>query len=144
MRLTVFTDYAFRVLIYLALDTERRVTIRDVASGYDISRNHLMKVVNLLTRAEFVDASRGVNGGLMLARPPDEITLGDVIRHTEEDFALVECFRPDNRCRITPACTLQGILGEACSAFLEVMDSYTVADLATKPAALSRLLEIGA
>lgn len=142
MRLTVFTDYAFRVLIYLALQPGSRVTIRDIASGYDISRNHLMKVVNGLTRAEFVDASRGVNGGLILARPADEITLGAVIRHTEEDFALVECFRPDNRCRITPVCALKGVLGEAQDAFLDVLDGYSVADLVTEPAGLRQILEI--
>ncbi|MGB5586404.1 MAG: Rrf2 family transcriptional regulator, partial [Gammaproteobacteria bacterium] len=129
MRLTVFTDYALRVLMYLAVNPEQRVTIRDVAEGYGISRNHLMKVVNKLTRAELVDASRGVNGGLRLARAPEEITIGEVVRKTEDEIALVECFRADNQCIITPECALKDVFGEAQTAFLDVLDSYTLADL---------------
>ena len=140
MRLTVFTDYALRVLMYLALDPERRVTIRDVAGDYGISRNHLMKVVNKLTRAEFVESSRGVNGGLLLARAPEEISVGDVVRNTEDDFALVECFRDDNACVITPSCQLKNVLYEARESFFSVLDSYTVADLVQDRRGLSRLL----
>ncbi len=142
MRLTVYSDYAFRVLIYLALDTGRRVTIRDIADAYGISRNHLMKVVNGLTRANLVIASRGVKGGLSLAKPADEISLGEVIRGTEEDFALVECFRPDNACVISPVCSLKGIFKEASFAFLDVLDQHTVADLVRKRTPLKRHLEM--
>ena len=124
MRLTVFTDYALRVLIYLALDPERRVTIRDIADAYGISRNHLMKVVNSLTRAELVEASRGVNGGLTLAHPADEITVGEVVRKTEDDFDLVECFRADNQCAITPECVLKHVFGQAQAAFLSEAEKH--------------------
>ena len=140
MRLTVFTDYALRVLIYLAMEPERRVIIRDIAEDYGISRNHLTKVVNNLTRAGLVDASRGVKGGLMLAHPAAEIGVGEVVRATEEDLALVECFRPDNRCIITPACKLKHVVWEAKEAFLAVLDRYTVADLVENEPELRRLL----
>lgn len=140
MRLTVFTDYALRVLMYLALDPGRRVTIRDVAEDYGVSRNHLMKVVNKLTRAEFVESSRGVNGGLLLAHAPEDIVVGDVVRHTEDDFALVECFRDDNACVITPSCHLKQVLYEARESFFGVLDSYTIADLVQDHRGLTRLL----
>ncbi|MGB5211628.1 MAG: Rrf2 family transcriptional regulator [Gammaproteobacteria bacterium] len=144
MRLTVFTDYALRVLMYLAVNPEQRVTIRDVAEGYGISRNHLMKVVNKLTRAELVDASRGVNGGLRLARAPEEITIGEVVRKTEDEIALVECFRADNQCIITPECALKDVFGEAQTAFLDVLDSYTLADLMAPRSRLAKRLRIPA
>jgi Rrf2 family nitric oxide-sensitive transcriptional repressor len=142
MRLTVFTDYALRVLIYLALDPERRVTIRDIADAYGISRNHLMKVVNSLTRAELVEASRGVNGGLTLAHPADEITVGEVVRKTEDDLDLVECFREDNQCVITPECVLKQVFGRARSAFLAELDSQTIADLVGPSQRLRKRLKI--
>ncbi|MGB5591277.1 MAG: Rrf2 family transcriptional regulator [Gammaproteobacteria bacterium] len=144
MRLTVFTDYALRVLMYLAVNPEQKVTIRDVAEGYGISRNHLMKVVNKLTRAELVDASRGVNGGLRLARAPEEITIGEVVRKTEDEIALVECFRADNQCIITPECALKDVFGEAQTAFLDVLDSYTLADLMAPRSRLAKRLRIPA
>lgn len=144
MRLTVFTDYALRVLMYLALDPERRVTIRDVAEAYGISRNHLMKVVNKLSRAGIVESSRGVNGGLWLARPPEEITVGEVVRGTEDDLALVECFRPDNQCVITPECELKRVFGSALQAFLDTLDSRTIADLVEPSQRLRRRLRISA
>ena len=142
MRLTVFTDYALRVLIYLALDPDRRVTIRDIADAYGISRNHLMKVVNTLTRAELVEASRGVNGGLTLAHPADEITVGEVVRQTEDDFDLVECFRPENQCAITPECVLKTVFGRAQSAFLSELDAQTIADLISPSQRLRKRLKI--
>ncbi len=140
MQFTTFTDYAFRVLIYLAIDTERRTTIGDIAEIYGMSKNHLMKVVNLLARAEIVEASRGPNGGLILARPPKEITVGEIVRLTEGDFEIVECFGPNNKCIITPACTLKSILGEALDRFSEVLDAYTIEDLVTNKAQLKALL----
>ncbi len=144
MRLTVFTDYALRVLMYLAVKPEQRVTIRDVAESYGISRNHLMKVVNKLTRAELVEASRGVNGGLKLARAPETITVGEVVRKTEDEIALVECFRADNQCIITPECALKNVFGEAQAAFLDVLDAYTLADLMAPKARLAKRLRIPA
>jgi len=142
MRLTVFTDYALRVLMYLELNPERRVTIRDVAEAYGISRNHLMKVVNKLTRAGLVDASRGVNGGLALARPAASITVGEVVRSTEDDLALVECFRADNQCVITPECELKRVFGKAQAAFLAALDEKTIADLMVQRRKLASRLKV--
>lgn len=144
MRLTYFSDYAFRVLMYLAITPDRRCTIREISEAYDISRAHLMKVVNLLTREGLVTAQRGPSGGLTLARPADEIRLGDVVRKTEDDLGLVECFRPENTCRLTPSCTLAPALSRAMQAFLAELDKQTIADLVQKPQVLRRLLATSA
>jgi Rrf2 family nitric oxide-sensitive transcriptional repressor len=111
---------------------DRRVTIEEMAASYRISRAHLMKVVNALTRAGYLTAVRGRSGGLMLARPAETIRLGEVIRSTEPDFALVECFATGNRCVITGCCRLPGVLSEALAAFLETLDQHTLADIALK------------
>lgn len=142
MRLTYFSDYAFRVLIYLAVKPGQRCTIREISDAYNISRAHLMKVVNLLTREGLVIAQRGPNGGLTLALPPEKIRLGDVVRKTEDDLGLVECFRPENTCRLTPNCGLAGALSRAMQAFLEELDKQTIADLVQKPQVIRRLLEM--
>lgn len=144
MRLTYFSDYAFRVLMYLALNAGRRCTIREVSDAYGISRAHLMKVVNLLTREGFVLAQRGPTGGLTLAMPAAQIRLGDVIRKTEEDLGLVECFRPDNACVLTPACLLAPTLAKALQAFLAELDSKTVADLVSNDQPLRQILRMPA
>jgi Rrf2 family transcriptional regulator, nitric oxide-sensitive transcriptional repressor len=141
MRLTYFSDYAFRVLMYLAVNTERRCTIREISDAYEISRAHLMKVVNLLTREGLVTAQRGPSGGLTLALPADQIRLGDVVRKTEEDLGLVECFRPDNACRLTPVCVLAPAISRALQAFLAELDKQTVADLVRKPQPIRRVLQ---
>jgi Rrf2 family nitric oxide-sensitive transcriptional repressor len=133
MRLTNFSDYALRVLMYAAARGDRLITIDETASVYRISRAHLMKVVNQLTRAGFLKAVRGRSGGLMLARPPADIRLGDVVRATEPDFALVECFASGNQCLITPRCRLRGVLNEALAAFMEALDRYTLTDLILNP-----------
>ncbi|MCC6947910.1 MAG: Rrf2 family transcriptional regulator [Bradyrhizobiaceae bacterium] len=133
MRLTNFSDYALRVLIYAAARRDRLITIEETAAVYGISRAHLMKVVNQLTRAGFLKAVRGRSGGLTLAKRPNQIKIGDVLRATEPDFALVECFTPDNKCRITPRCRLRGVLKEALAAFNSTLDRYTLADLILKP-----------
>jgi Rrf2 family transcriptional regulator, nitric oxide-sensitive transcriptional repressor len=133
MRLTNFSDYALRVLMYAAAQEDRLITIERTAAVYGISRAHLMKVANQLTRAGFLKAVRGRTGGLALARPPGEIRLGDVVRATEPDFALVECFAVDNRCVITPRCRLRRALSEALGAFLTTLDQYTLADLILRP-----------
>jgi Rrf2 family nitric oxide-sensitive transcriptional repressor len=133
MRLTNFSDYAFRVLMYAAARKDRLITIEETATLYGISRAHLMKVANLLTRAGYLRAVRGRSGGLALARDPGEIRLGDVLRATEPDFALVECFSSGNRCLITPCCRLRGVLGEALGAFAATLDRYTLADLILGP-----------
>lgn len=133
MRLMSFTDYALRLLMYAAARDGRLVTIEEVANVFHISRAHLMKVANALTRAGFLTAVRGRSGGLQLGRPPQAIRLGDVIRATEPDFVLVECFAPDNQCIITRHCRLRGILHEGLDAFDAVLDKYTLADLLLKP-----------
>ncbi|MBV5269875.1 MAG: Rrf2 family transcriptional regulator [Afipia sp.] len=133
MRLTHFSDYALRVLMYAAARGENLITIEETAELYGISRTHLMKVANQLTRAGYLKAIRGRSGGLALAKRPDAISLGDVIRATEPDFALVECFTLDNKCLITPRCRLRGALREALAAFVGTLDGYTLADLILSP-----------
>jgi Rrf2 family nitric oxide-sensitive transcriptional repressor len=134
MRLTNFSDYALRVLMYAAAREGELITIEETAARYGISRTHLMKVANLLTRAGYLAAVRGRSGGLKLGRPPAEIRLGDVVRATEPDFDLVECFAAGDGCRIAPTCRLRGVLGKALLAFISVLDDYTLADLALRPA----------
>lgn len=133
MRLTTFSDYALRVLMYAATRDGRLITIEETADVYGISRAHLMKVANQLTRAGFLKATRGRTGGLALAKRPDKIRLGDVVRATEPDFALVECFTAGNDCLITPRCRLKGVLKEALVAFVGTLDRYTLADLILSP-----------
>ena len=135
MRLTNFSDYALRVLMYAAVRREHLITIEETAERYGISRTHLMKVANLLTRSGYLTAVRGRAGGLRLGRAPEQIGLGDVVRATEPDFALVECFRAgEGYCCITPHCRLRGVLGEALAAFIATLDRYTLADLLLSPA----------
>lgn len=142
MRLTQYTDYSFRVLIYLAARPAGELaTIREIAERYAISENHLMKVVHQLGRHGFVRTVRGRQGGLALARDPADIGLGAVVRRCEPDMNMVECFdEAANRCALTPACALAGIMGEARDALLAVFDRYTLADIAIAPARLNRLL----
>ena len=134
MRLTNFTDYSLRILMYAAVQDGRLITIEETSEVYGISKAHLMKVANQLTRTGFLKAVRGRSGGLMLGRKPNKISLGDVVRATEPDFALVECFAPDNCCLITQRCRLRGILKEALAAFETTLDRYTLADLLLNPA----------
>jgi len=138
MRLTLHTDYALRVLLYLGLNPDRRVSIHEIAERYGISENHLVKIVHRLGQGGFVTTMRGRGGGLVLARPPAEIGLGDLVRFTEEDMALVACFQSGQTCLLTGACRLQTLLGEALGAFMAVLDAQTLADL-LKPPDLSAL-----
>jgi Rrf2 family nitric oxide-sensitive transcriptional repressor len=133
MRLTNFSDFTLRLLMYAAAQNDRLVTIEETSEVYGISRAHLMKVANTLTRAGYLKAVRGRAGGLKLAKRPEKIRLGDVIRMTEPDFALVECFTSDDQCVITSRCRLRGILKEALDAFVETLDRYTLADLMLRP-----------
>ena len=125
MKLTRYTDYALRVLMHLAVRPERLSSISEIARTYAISQNHLMKVVHDLRKAGFVDAVRGRTGGIRLARAPGEINVGAVVRHTEEGFDLVDCAT----CVIAPVCGLTGALNEALTAFMKVLDGYSLADL---------------
>lgn len=130
MRLTHFTDYALRVLILLGVTDDRLVTIDEVGDRYGISVNHLMKVVHRLGTCGYVETVRGKGGGIRLARPPECIRLGDVVRDFEEDLALVECFnKASNTCPIEPDCHLKGVLRDSLRAFLGKLDEHTLADL---------------
>jgi len=129
MRLTQYTDFSIRVLIYLALNQGRRCTISEIAERYSISRNHLMKVVQQLASAGFVRSTRGSGGGLELGSPPEQIRLDAVVLEMEPDFGMVECLRPCNRCVITPACGLPPILQRAVEAFVGELQRHTLADL---------------
>ena len=143
MRLTVYTDYAMRLLMYLALKDDGLATIADVAESYGISKNHLMKVTYQLGVAGYVETVRGRRGGLRLAKPVAAIGLGQVVRHTEPDLALVPCFKPvDADCVIWRCCVLQNALGRARAAFLGVLDGYTLADLVAPRGSLQTLLSI--
>ena len=125
MRLTRYTDYALRVLLHLAAHPDRLCSVAEIARAYDVSQNHLMKVVHDLGKAGYVATLRGRSGGLRLARAPEEINVGEVVRHTEEGFDLVDCAT----CVIAPACGLTGVLGKALAAFMAVLDNYTLADI---------------
>jgi Rrf2 family nitric oxide-sensitive transcriptional repressor len=138
MRLTSYTDYALRTLIFLGMNRDRLVTIQDIADLHGISKNHLMKVVHQLGLSGMVETVRGRNGGMRLKREPGEINLGQVVRNTETDFYMAECFDPDNRsCAYSASCALKGVLGEATAAYLKVLDGVTLADMLahTAPAA---------
>lgn len=144
MRLTHHADLSLRVLMHLAVTGERRVTIQTISDAFSISRNHLMKVVHKLALKGYVKSTRGSGGGVRLAHSPAAINVGEVIRDMEPDFGLVECFRPDNRCAITPACRLPAMLDEALGAFFDTLEQYTLADLVTPKVApeMASLLKI--
>jgi Rrf2 family nitric oxide-sensitive transcriptional repressor len=143
MRLTTLTDFSLRMLMHLAVKPSGRATIAEVAEAYRISENHLMKVAHLLGQAGYVATLRGRGGGLTLARPAAEITLGEVVRCMEPDLALVPCFA-EAPCAILPACRLKHSLHAAREAFLAVLDATTVADVAEPQADLRKLLGITA
>lgn len=133
MRLTTFTDYTLRTLMHLGLNRDRVVTIQDIADLHGISKNHLMKVVHQLGLSGMVETTRGRNGGLKLKKEPSDINIGQVIRDTETDFFMAECFdRESNACVYAPSCVLKSALGLATSAYLEVLDGFTLDDLLKK------------
>jgi Rrf2 family nitric oxide-sensitive transcriptional repressor len=144
MELTMHTDFALRVLVYLAVRPDRLCHVSEIARDYTISRNHLVKVVNRLARAGFVQTHRGRAGGVARARDPEQIRVGDVLRHTEGAFEPVECFRTENQCVITPACLLPAILSEAYRNFVATLDRYTIADMTAPRLRLDALLTAGA
>jgi Rrf2 family nitric oxide-sensitive transcriptional repressor len=129
MHITQHTDYALRVLIYLGTNDDRLVTIQEISERFVVSRNHLMKVVNQLIRAGFVEGVRGKGGGLRLGRAAAEIGVGDVVRRMERGMELVECFGSDCSCILDPSCKLKVALSDALAAFLKVLDGVTLADL---------------
>lgn len=142
MRLTAFTDYTIRTLMFLALRPGRLVTINDISEAYGISNNHLMKVVHQLAVSGDVATVRGQRGGLRLGRAAEEINLGAVIRRVEPDLRIAPCFGDVERCAIRADCVLEKALHEALAAFLSALDRYTLADLVARPMALAGLLGI--
>jgi Rrf2 family nitric oxide-sensitive transcriptional repressor len=140
MRLTTFTDYALRVLLFLATAPEGRGRIADIASAYRISEHHLVKVVHHLGREGLLANTRGRGGGLRLARPASQINVGHVVRTAEEPSVLVECFAPGGNCAITGSCRLAGALQKAHDAFYEVLDGFTLEDLLVRPQRMTQIL----
>jgi len=141
VRLTVYTDFSLRVLMFLALKDDGLATIAEVAKAYGISKNHLMKVAHQLGVAGYLETVRGKGGGLRLARRPQDIVIGEVVRRTEPDMALVPCFTSeDASCVILPSCALRGALAKARVAFLSTLDGCTLADLVRPRASLRKLL----
>ncbi|MFF5996142.1 Rrf2 family transcriptional regulator [Lysinibacillus sp. KU-BSD001] len=141
MRLTVYTDYSLRVLMYLGVrGQDHLATIQEIADTYQISKNHLMKVTYDLGKYGYIETIRGRGGGIRLAIDPQEIVIGEVVRKTEEDFHIVECFNPENNlCRIAPECRLKNALYEALQAYLKVLDSYTLEDVIHSKTSLMQL-----
>lgn len=142
MRLTMYTDYSLRVLIYLGTKGDGKLTtIQEISDAYNISKNHLMKVTFELGKAGFIETVRGRGGGIRLADLPENINVGKVVRQMEEDFHLVECFNPEtNMCPISPICGLRGVLGKALHAYLSVLDEYNLQDLLFNKEGLRDLL----
>lgn len=129
MHLTLHTDYALRVLLYLAHSPDRRVNTREISDAFAISKNHLVRVVQSLNEHKFITTTPGRGGGISLAAPPQSIKLGDVVRACEPHFHLVECFNlDDNTCPIVPVCGLKAPLREAMQSFLATLDKYTLSD----------------
>jgi Rrf2 family nitric oxide-sensitive transcriptional repressor len=144
MRLTSHTDYSLRTLIYLGVRPDRLSSVGEVAEAYGLSKNHLMKVANHLAAGGYVQAVRGNRGGIRLARPPEEINIGAVVRYTESDMNLVECFCPGSGagCRIESGCLLRAALRSALRAFLGVLDGYSLANLLQSRPLLEELLGV--
>ncbi|WP_321797011.1 Rrf2 family transcriptional regulator [Caballeronia sp. J97] len=151
MRLTDYTDYSLRVLLYLCVRPSGLSTIQEISDAYGISKNHLMKIVQQLGELGWVETVRGRNGGLRLASRSRELTIGDIVRKTESDFSIVGCFAtqdtdqagtPQLRCVIQPSCRLRGVLAAARDAFLAELDKHTVGELAHPANDLARLLGI--
>ncbi len=142
MRLSLHSDYALRLMMHLAINTEKLVTITEVAERYSISRNHLMKVANVLGRSGLVETVRGRSGGMRLGRPADQIKVGDVIRETENEIMTLDCTTDESSCLISPSCRLASVLDKATAAFMAVLDECSVDDLVSDNAGLQALIQI--
>ncbi|MBI1318084.1 MAG: Rrf2 family transcriptional regulator [Candidatus Hydrogenedens sp.] len=141
MQLTQYSDFALRTLLHLAVSKESNIS--EVAAAYNISRNHLVKVVHHLGKVGLIESQRGRGGGIRLARSAETVTIAEVVRLCEPHFHLVECFdAQNNRCVISPVCRLQGVLGEARAAFFSVLERYTLQDVVQDPESLALLLGI--
>lgn len=143
MHITRYTDYALRVLIYLGTKGDELSTIKEIANRFQISKNHLMRVVHDLQLKGYVETIRGKNGGLRLRLRPEDVNIGRVVRDMEPNLTLAECFGTGNACLITPACELKHVLYRALQAFLGVLDDCTLSDLlAQQRPDLARLLSL--
>lgn len=142
MRLTLYTDYSLRVLLYLgAKNIEDLSTIKEISDAYGISKNHLMKVTHELGKLGYIETVRGRGGGIRLALKPKDIVIGKLVRQTEEDFYLVDCFNPESvGCIISPVCSLKGALNKALHAYITVLDTYTLDDFLHSKEELAALL----
>jgi Rrf2 family nitric oxide-sensitive transcriptional repressor len=144
MRLTTFTDYSLRVLMYLAANPARRTTIAEIAAAYGVSENHLVKVVHFLGRQGWIETVRGKGGGITLAMPAEQVHVGRVVRDAEGAAVPAECFSEGGGgCVIADSCRLRSVFGEAVGAFYAVLDRYTLADIARNRQTLARVLRIG-
>ena len=143
MRLTLQTDYALRILMFTAIRGEKLSTIDEIVTRFDISQGHVMKIVHRLGQLGYLETIRGKNGGMRLARKPALISVGAVVRDMEEELGVVGCLQGEKGyCRIEKSCVLRGALHEATSAFLAVLDRFTVADLIKPGRSITRLLDI--
>ena len=142
MQLTKQSDYSLRVLMYLGVHPDRLCTIKEICAAYGLSTGHTMKIVHELGKAGFVETIRGRNGGLRLSCAPQDLNLGAIVRHTEQNLALVECFQAEgNACPLTPYCVLSSALRKALEAFFSVLDEYTLQDLIARPQKMRLALE---
>lgn len=133
MKLTLYTDYSLRVLMYLGTrETGEKVQIDEISEYYNISRNHLTKVVHNLAKLDYIHTVRGRGGGIMLKYKPEELIVGRIVRNTEDNFYIAECFRPDNECVLTPVCGLQYVLNDALENYINTLDQYTLLDILPK------------
>ena len=143
MQLSAYSDYSLRVLMQAALRQPDRVTVDEVAETFGISRHHLVKVVHDLGRGGYLETRRGIGGGFTLARPREEIRLGDVVRLGEETETVIDCLdRGGHACRLLPCCRLKGVLDEAAAAFFAVLDGYTLAELVKQPSKMRSVLKL--
>lgn len=143
MRLSTYSDYSLRVLIYLGAREDHLATIAQIAAAYAISSNHLMKVVHRLGQGGYIETVRGKGGGMRLARAPRDVNIGELVRATEDSSRLAECFdRESSCCCIESVCQLRGILRVALESFFEVLDRHTLADLLAPRARLAKLLSV--
>ena len=143
MRLTLHTDYALRVLMYVGVKGDTLSTIPEIVEHFDISRGHVMKVVHHLGQLGYLETTRGKGGGIRLARKPSQINVGAVVRDMEEELGVLGCLQGDEGyCRIEQCCVLRGALRDATKAFLATLDRYTLADLIRPRRSLARLLEL--
>jgi Rrf2 family nitric oxide-sensitive transcriptional repressor len=142
MQLTNYTEYALRVLLFLGtLDEGEKTNIKEISAAFSLSEHHLSKIVHELGKLGYIETIRGRNGGIRLAKRPEEIVIGAVVRETEDNLSLVECFAAHgNECVLTPSCRLRFALREALEAFLRVLDAYTLADLLENRTSLRALL----